>query len=120
MLPFQITNFALTFSNFQEYYQKKHGRDALLKIHQKVGDSNGFAKLCGASITQLRPPIAHDFRLITSNLFIMGSVEKITLAALIALSLWNARVNGVYNFASEDEIEIIFRNILDQSRLTHF
>ena len=81
---------------------------------------NGLAKLCGLSIAQKRNPTAADFRVMTSNLFLFAGMEKITLAAIIALRLWDERVNKVYGFTSPQQIDMLARQIIEESKLDHF
>ena len=119
MLPFPITTLDITILNFWGYYETKYGRESCIKIQNKMVNSNSLAKLCGLSISQNRPPTTHDFRLIGSNMFLLGSVEKITFAALIALREWNQRINKVYNMASQETVDALCRNIILQSRLPH-
>ncbi len=119
MLPFRITTFEMTFTEFHFYYEQKNGKDAYNKLYSKVINSNSLAKLNGLSISQKRTPTTHDFRLIGHNMFLLGSMEKITLAAIIALWDWNMKINRVYNFASQETVDMICRNIIAQSQLTH-
>jgi len=119
MLPFSIINFPITLAQFREYYEQKNGKDAYQKLYSKVINSSSLAKLNGLSISQRRTPTTHDFRLLGSNMFLLGSIEKITLAALILLNEWNKQINSVYNFASQQTVDMICKNIIDQSKLTH-
>lgn len=118
-LPFEIRETEFTLSDFQFYYERKNGKDALDKLYAKVINSNSLAQLCGLSISQRRSPTVHDFRLLGSNLFLLGSIEKITLASLIALWEWHIKVNRVYNIASKDTVDLICKGIIQQSRLNH-
>jgi hypothetical protein len=119
MLPFPIINLFTTLAAFRDYYEQKNGRDAYNKLHSKVINSSSLAKLNGLSISQRRTPTTQDFRLLGSNMFLLGSVEKITLAALILLNEWNKQINSVYNFASQQTVDMLCRNIIAESRLTH-
>ena len=119
MLPFEISTLERTIANFRFYYEQKNGKIAFDKLYNKVINSNSLAKLHGLSISQRRPPTTHDFRLLGSNLFLLGGMEKITLASLIMLWEWDVQVNRVYNIATSETINGICRNIIAQSRLTH-
>ncbi len=120
MLPFEIGSLDQTLSRFAAYYMEKTSEADYRKLHNKVVQSNGLAKLCGLSIAQQRYPTATDFRVITSNLFLLGSMEKITLAAIIALKTWNEQVNKVYEIIPQYHVDSLCRQIIEGSRLSHF
>ena len=120
MLPFQIGTLEDIYLRFYCYYKEKTNDSECRRLHQKVADSNGLAKLCGLSIAQKRNPTAADFRVMTSNLFLFAGLEKITLAAIIALRLWDERVNKVYGFTSPQQIDMLARQIIEESKLDHF
>jgi len=119
MLPFKITTFEMTLAEFRFYYENKNGKEAMKKLYSKVINSNSLAKLNGLSISQRRIPTAMDFRVLGNNMFLLGGMEKVTLAALILLHEWNNQINKVYNFASQETVDMLCRNIIAQSRLTH-
>ena len=104
MLPFKLTTFSETYSNYLEYYKYHYGQSKIDEVKRKIQNSNTVKKLFEES--RIRRGVI--------TYFMFSKKETIILGALIALKLWNETINSFYYLASEDRLAQIaykiFRN----------
>lgn len=106
-----IANKQLSESMFDLYYIQKQntfisekGRNKYDTLYQKVLSSSVLAKLEGMSIHGGQAPGAEDFSMVaTSNWSLFFKFDQMTTAmgALIALKIWNEKVNLRYGMADD-------------------
>jgi hypothetical protein len=93
----------------------RNGQDRFDKLYRKISDSKTLAQLEGMSIHGGASPNANDFSVVaTSNsmTFWGFSSESKIMGALIALKIWNEKINRVHSIASPFEISNIAMNII--------
>lgn len=111
-------------SLFYVYYREKQnsfihekGRNKYDILYQKVLDSSILAKLEGMSIHGGQAPSAKDFCVLATNIwYISIKFDQKTneMGALIALKIWNEKINSMYNMASDYEMYTKALNISNQ------
>ena len=111
MLPFKLTTFSETYSNYLEYYKYHYGQSKIDEVKRKIQNSNTVKKLFEESRIRRK-----DYVIAMNSItyFMFSKKETIILGALIALKLWNETINSFYYLASEDRLAQItykiFRN----------
>lgn len=95
------------YENCSDRFIRIKGMEKYNTLCSKVSNSNEFAKFSGLTIQKGLPPTAQDF--ITCVVGIWYVFRKFdqatnTMAALIALRLWNNKVNEKYHLVSEMQI----------------
>ncbi len=92
--------------NFINIYTRKHGRDKVNKIINKVKDSTKIAALDSFSIQKrvLLNYVDFGSAVNATMWFMIQSNTTQALAVLIAAQLWHERVNSIYQFGSYREL----------------
>lgn len=116
MLPFQITTLDATFQAFRTYYVSKYGAEKYETLYNKVANSNKFSRLFGESIRMRVVPTARDFinTIAVIPYFLFAKGETRALGLIIAIRLWDERVNKVYSLASAEELDHKTRSVFIQ------
>ena len=112
MLPFKLTTFSETYSNYLEYYKYHYGQSKIDEVKRKIQNSNTVEE------SRIRRGVltGKDYVIAMNSItyFMFSKKETIILGALIALRLWNETINSFYYLASEDRLAQIaykiFRN----------
>ena len=110
MLPFKLTTFSETYSNYLEYYKYHYGQSKIDEVKRKIQNSNTVKKLFEESRIRRGVLTGKDYVIAMNSItyFMFSKKETIILGALIALRLWNETIN------SEDRLAQItykiFRN----------
>lgn len=116
MIPFQITTIEETFQTFRSYYVSKYGIDKYETLYYKVASSDRFSRLFGESIRMRIVPTVKDYiytiALIPYFLFAKG--ETRALGVLIAIRLWDERVNKAYGLATAHELDRKTQSVFEQ------
>ena len=116
MLPFRLTTFSETYSNYLEYYKYHYGQSKIDEVKRKIQNSNTVKKLFEESRIRRGVLTGKDYVIAMNSItyFMFSKKETIILGALIALKLWNETINSFYYLASEDRLAQItfkiFRN----------
>ena len=116
MLPFKLTTFSETYSNYLEYYKYHYGQSKIDEVKRKIQNSNTVKKLFEESRIRRGVLTGKDYVIAMNSItyFMFSKKETIILGALIALRLWNETINSFYYLASEDRLAQItykiFRN----------
>ena len=98
------TIFDLYYIQKQNAFINEKGRNKYDKLYQKVLSSSILAKLEGMSIHGGQAPGAEDFSMVaTSNWSVFFKFDQMTttMGALIALKVWNEKVNIRYGMADD-------------------
>mgnify|MGYP005976339049 FL=1 len=98
------TIFDLYYIQKQNAFINEKGRNKYDKLYQKVLSSSILAKLEGMSIHGGQVPGAEDFSMVaTSNWSVFFKFDQMTttMGALIALKVWNEKVNIRYGMADD-------------------
>lgn len=116
MLPFQITTLDATFHAFRTYYVSKYGTGKYETLYNKVANSDKFSRLFGESIRMQVVPTARDFinTIAVIPYFLFAKGETRALGLIIAIRLWDERVNKVYGFANTYELNHKMESIFQQ------
>ncbi|WP_347296965.1 hypothetical protein, partial [uncultured Bacteroides sp.] len=96
--------FNLYYIQKQNAFIEKKGRNKYDTLYKKISSSSILAKLEGMSIHGGQAPGAEDFSMVaTSNwsLFFKFDQMTTTMGALIALKIWNEKVNLRYGMADD-------------------
>ena len=116
MLPFKLTTFSETYSNYLEYYKYHYGQSKIDEVKRKIQNSNTVKKLFEESRIRRGVLTGKDYVIAMNSItyFMFSKKETIILGALIALRFWNETINSFYYLASEDRLAQIaykiFRN----------
>ncbi len=117
MLPFKLTTFSETYSNYLEYYKYHYGQSKIDEVKkERFKNSNTVKKLFEESRIRRGVLTGKDYVIAMNSItyFMFSKKETIILGALIALKLWNETINSFYYLASEDRLAQIaykiFRN----------
>lgn len=103
---FRNTEFGAMFAEYRSYYINKNGISKYNKVHDNIQKSNKVSMLDGVSIRMKQAPTAKDYlnTLNTIPYFMFSGNETCALGAIIAIKLWNERVNQTYCFATNAEL----------------
>ena len=106
MLPFKLTTFSETYSNYLEYYKYHYGQSKMDEVKRKIQNSNTVKKLFEESRIRRGVLTGKDYVIAMNSItyFMFSKKETIILGALIALKLWNETINSFYYLASEDRL----------------
>ena len=88
------------------FYAKKHdGRD-VLKVLNKINESDKIKNLCGQSATRGIAPNYVDFSTCVHSIFWFAfkPTDTIVLATLFAILYWDERINRIYYLKPSDEV----------------
>ena len=91
-------------------YIMAKGQDKYSTLYDKVKESDAFAKFCGLTVQKGVPPIPQDFiTCVTSIWYVFSKFDQATntMAALIALKLWNDKVNSKYHLVMDYQVNVI-------------
>ena len=119
MLPFKLTTFSETYSNYLEYYKYHYGQSKIDEVKRKIQNSNTVKKLFEESSIRRGVLTGKDYVIAMNSItyFMFSKKETIILGALIALRLWNETINSFYYLASEDRLAQItykiFQNLFN-------
>ena len=119
MLPFKLTTFSETYSNYLEYYKYHYGQSKIDEVKRKIQNSNPVKKLFEESSIRRGVLTGKDYVIAMNSItyFMFSKKETIILGALIALKLWNETINSFYYLASEDRLAQItykiFQNLFN-------
>lgn len=107
MLPFEITTLESTFRVFRAYYISKYGNEKYEALFNKVATSDKFSRLFGESIRMRIVPTVKDYisTIATIPYFLFAKDETRALGVLIALRLWDERINKVYEMTTVSELD---------------
>jgi hypothetical protein len=119
MLPFQITTLEHTFLAFRTYYASKYGVEKYESLYNKVANSDKYSRLFGESIRMRIVPTAKDFIYTIAPIpyFLFAKGETRALGVVIAIRLWDERVNKVYSLATTQELDNKTRSVFIQLSL---
>jgi hypothetical protein len=96
--------FNLYYIQKQNAFIEKKGRDKYDTLYKKISSSSILAKLEGMSIHGGQAPGADDFSMVaTSNWTVFFKFDQMTttMGALIALKVWNEKVNIKYGMVDD-------------------
>ena len=98
MLPFKLTTFSETYSNYLEYYKYHYGQSKIDEVKRKIQNSNTVKKLFEESRIRRGVLTGKDYVIAMNSItyFMFSKKETIILGALIALKLWNETINSFY------------------------
>jgi hypothetical protein len=107
MLPFAITTLEATFQTFRSYYISQNGLDKYEILYNKIATSDKFSRLFGESIRMRIVPSAKDFicTIMSISFFLFAKDETRALGAIIAIRLWDERINKVYEMTTSQELD---------------
>lgn len=113
MLPYIISTQEETFKTYSDYYIWKNGRKKYEKVKEKVLFSNSIAQLNGISLQMNGMPTARDFlsAVKSTTYFMFAGQDATILACLLAINLWNEKINKVYKFAQQSIINNNVRGV---------
>ena len=116
MLPFQITTLEQTFQTFRTYYVSKYGIEKYEALYNKIAISDKFSRLFGESIRLGFVPTAKDFIYTIAPMpyFLFARGETRALGVIIAIRLWDERVNKVYELANQIELDHKTQSVFEQ------
>jgi hypothetical protein len=116
MLPFQITTLEATFKDFRAYYIMQNGTEKYESLYNKVASSDKFSRLFGESLRMQVAPTVKDFiyTIALMPYFLFAKGETRALGVLIAIRLWDERVNKVYGMITETELDRKVQSVFDQ------
>ena len=104
-----------TYNQRKSLYIHRNGQEKFDKLYSKVLNSNILARLEGMSIHGGIAPSAKDFCLIATHIpTILMRFDQDTniMCALIALKIWDEKINRVYQMADAYEISAKAMNII--------
>jgi hypothetical protein len=107
MLPFAITTLEATFQAFRSYYISQNGPAKYEILYNKVASSDKFSRLFGESIRMHIVPTVKDFICTIALIpyFLFAKDETRALGILIALRLWDERINKIYEMTTSQELD---------------
>jgi len=116
MLPFQITTIEATFQAFRSYYIRTNGTDKYETLFNKVSSSGKFSQLYGESIRMRIVPTVKDYiyTIVQIPYFIFAKSETRALGVIIAIRLWDERVNRAFDLATKQELDQKTQSIFNQ------
>lgn len=116
MIPFQITTLENTFKAFRAYYTSQYGVDKYETLFNKVSTSVKLSQLFGESIRMRITPSVKDYiiTMATSPFFIFAKSETRALGVIIAIRLWDERVNKAFGLANQAELDQKTRSVFEQ------
>ena len=97
------------------FFIARNGQERFDKLYRKISESKTLSRLEGMSIHGGTPPNANDFSVVatsSSSTFFGFSSDSKIMGALIALKIWDEKINRVYGFASQYVIDGIAMNIV--------
>jgi hypothetical protein len=114
MIPFQITTLEATFKAFRAYYISQNGALKYETLYNKVASSGKFSRLFGESMQMV--PTVKDFIYTIAPMpyFLIAKVETRALGVLIAIRLWDERVNKAYRMVPPMELDRKVQSVFDQ------
>jgi hypothetical protein len=119
MVPFPVNSLEPTYNAFKSYYTSKNGSTKFEKIFDTVSNSplvnNAFLETAQRRVA---PSGTDFFELILSlRYFIFAKNETRALGAVIALKIWEERVNQVYKLATPESIDYKLEIIMKKLNL---
>src|ERR1035437_4371506 len=106
MLPFPITTFNETYHAYKNYFIAKNGSNKFEKIYDIVTNSDKIKQTIQLSVNYSNAPSSADFLINIHSIpyFILAKNETRAMGAIVALYIWNEKVNTRYNFATERDM----------------
>jgi hypothetical protein len=116
MLPFPITTFDDTYQAYKKYYIAKNGSNKYEKIYEIIFNSNKIDFILKHSVSDQIAPTAADFfvQIHAIGYFIFAKNETKALGILIAMNLWNEKINKRYKFATDQEMDHKIKSVFRQ------
>lgn len=88
------------------FYAKKHDGKDVLKVLNKIKESDKIKNLCGQSATRGIAPNYVDFCSCVHSIlwFTFKPTDTVVLATLFATLYWDERINRIHNLKPSDEV----------------